>query len=115
MISNTCYELINTSCGLLSYWKRYLGTTDSPVLEYVCPRFEYAENLKNYYRYVAWAEDYNQTEENYWVYAVLQDHEVVDYFKDRESAEAEALNQYDLGYTSSLYVVQITTRYDDWN
>ena len=46
------------------------------------------------------------------VYAVLQDHEVVDYFKDRESAEAEALNQYDLGYTSSLYVVQITTSYD---
>jgi len=66
MISNTCYELINTSCDLLSYWKRYLGTTDSPVLEYVCPRFEYAENLKDYYRYVAWAEDYNQSEENYW-------------------------------------------------
>ena len=65
MISNTCYEIINTSCDLLSYWKRYLGTTDSPVLEYVCPRFEYAENLKDYYRYVAWAEDYNQTEENY--------------------------------------------------
>jgi len=65
MISNTCYELINTSCDLLSYWKRYLSTTDSPVLEYVCPRFEYAENLKDYYRYVAWAEDYNQSEENY--------------------------------------------------
>ena len=46
------------------------------------------------------------------MYAVLQDHEVIDYFKDRDSAEAEALNQYDLGYTSSLYVVQITTSYD---
>lgn len=46
------------------------------------------------------------------MYAVLQDHEVVDYFKDKESAEAEAFNQYELGYTSNLYVVQITTNYD---
>ena len=46
------------------------------------------------------------------MYAVLQDHEVVDYFKDRESAEAEALNQYDLGYTDHLYVVQIVSKYD---
>jgi len=31
----------------------------------VCPRYELSENLKDYYRYIAWAEDYNQSEENY--------------------------------------------------
>ena len=65
MISNTCYELINTSCDLLSYWKRYLDSPHQPVLEYVCPRFEYSENLKDFYRYVAWAEDYDQLDELY--------------------------------------------------
>jgi len=62
MITNTCYELINTSCDLLGYWKPRLGIqTIGPI----CPRYEYAENLKDFYRYVAWAEDYDQTDENY--------------------------------------------------
>ena len=62
MISNTCYELINTSCDLIDYWESRLHLHFKAN---ICPRFEYAENLKDYYRYVAWAEDYNQSEENY--------------------------------------------------
>ena len=46
------------------------------------------------------------------MFAVIQDDEVIDYFKTKEEAEYEAFNQFELGYTSSLYVVQITTRYD---
>ena len=63
MISNTCYELINTANGLINYWMPRQGRPD--LLKYVCPRYELSENLKDYYRYVAWAEDYDQSEENY--------------------------------------------------
>ena len=65
MISNTCYDLINLSCDLINYWKGWLERDSSPILESVCPRFEYSENLKDYYRYIAWAEDYDQLDEAY--------------------------------------------------
>jgi hypothetical protein len=47
------------------------------------------------------------------MYAVLQDDEVLDYFNDKDAAEYEAFNQYELGNTGRLYVVQIITKYDD--
>ena len=62
MISNTCYELINTACDLIGYWQPRL---ERGMIGVICPRYELSENLKDYYRYVAWAEDYNQSEENY--------------------------------------------------
>ena len=46
------------------------------------------------------------------MYAVLQDHEVVDYFKDKDKAEYVAFEQFELGYTDHLYVVQIVSKYD---
>jgi hypothetical protein len=46
------------------------------------------------------------------MYAVLQEDEVIDYFRDKDSAEAEAFNQFELGNTFRLYVVQIITDYD---
>jgi hypothetical protein len=46
------------------------------------------------------------------VYAVLQEDEVIDYFRDKDSAEAEAFNQFERGNTFRLYVVQIITDYD---
>ena len=63
MISNTCYELINTSTGLINYWKPRLQKAE--LLQYVDPIYEYKENIKDLYRYVAWAEDYDQSEEYY--------------------------------------------------
>ena len=64
MISNTCYELINTSHDLIMYWKRILANPEE-VLSTVDPWRVYRENQVDYYRYLAWAEDYNQSEENY--------------------------------------------------
>ena len=46
------------------------------------------------------------------MYAVLQEDEVIDYFRDKDSAEAEAFNQIERGNTFRLYVVQIITDYD---
>jgi hypothetical protein len=46
------------------------------------------------------------------MYAVLQEDEVIDYFRDKDSAEVEAFNQFELGNTFRLYVVQIITDYD---
>ncbi len=63
MISNTCYELINTSTDLINYWSRVLH--NKALLQYVDPLHEYKENHLDLYRYIAWAEDYNQSEENY--------------------------------------------------
>jgi hypothetical protein len=63
MISNTCYELINTSTDLINYWQPRL--TNKVLLQYVDPVHEYKENHLDLYRYIAWAEDYNQSEENY--------------------------------------------------
>ena len=37
------------------------------LLQYVDPIYEYKANIKDLYRYIAWAEDYNQSEENYWM------------------------------------------------
>jgi hypothetical protein len=36
------------------------------------------------------------------MYAVLQEDEVIDYFRDKDSAEAEAFNQFELGNTFSF-------------
>ena len=47
------------------------------------------------------------------MYAVIQDHEVIDYFDDREGAEQCAMDQYDLRNTGSLYVVQIINDYSE--
>ena len=63
MISNTCYEVINTAADLIEYWQPRL--TSEPLLRYVDPIYEYKENIKDFYRYVAWAEDYDQQDENY--------------------------------------------------
>ena len=63
MISNTCYELINTSTDLINYWSKRL--TNETLLQYVDPIHEYKSNLIDLYRYIAWAENYNQSEENY--------------------------------------------------
>ena len=63
MISNTCYELINTSTDLMNDWSKRL--TNKALLQYVDPLYEYKENHLDLYRYIAWAEDYNQSEENY--------------------------------------------------
>ena len=46
------------------------------------------------------------------MYAVLQEDEVIDYFRDKDSAEAEAFNQFERGNTFRLYVVHIITDYD---
>ena len=46
------------------------------------------------------------------MYAVLQEDEVIDYFRDKDSAEAEAFYQFERGNTFRLYVVQIITDYD---
>jgi len=46
------------------------------------------------------------------MYAVLQEDEVIDYFNDRDAAEAEAFKQFELGNTFRLYVVDIVTDYD---
>jgi len=46
------------------------------------------------------------------MYAVIQDDEVVDYFKDKDEAEYVAFTQFELGYTNNLYVVQIISKYD---
>ena len=43
------------------------------------------------------------------MYAVLQDDEVIDYFNDRDRAEYVAFEQFELGNTGRLYVVQIIT------
>ena len=64
MISNTCYELINTAHDLIKYWKRILANPEV-VLSTVDPWREYRENHVDYYRYLAWAESYDQSEENY--------------------------------------------------
>jgi hypothetical protein len=64
MISNTCYELINTATELINFWtKRLYG--EGVLLQYVDPIYEYKENHIDLYRYIAWAEDYDQSEENY--------------------------------------------------
>ena len=63
MISNTCYELINTSTDLINYWKPRLHKAE--LLQYVDPIHEYKENIKDLYRYIAWAEDYDQSDELY--------------------------------------------------
>lgn len=47
------------------------------------------------------------------MYAVLQGNEVVDYFNDKDSAEYIAFEQYELGHTEGLYVVEIITDYDN--
>ena len=47
------------------------------------------------------------------MYAVIQDHEVIDYFEDRESADQCAFDQYDLKDRGSLYVVQIINDYTE--
>ena len=46
------------------------------------------------------------------MYAVLQGNEVIDYFRDKDEAEHVAFEQYELGYTDGLYVVQIISKYD---
>lgn len=46
------------------------------------------------------------------MYAVLQNNEVVDYFRDKDKAEYVAFEQFELGYTEGLYVVEIITNYD---
>jgi hypothetical protein len=47
------------------------------------------------------------------MYAVIQDHEVIDYFEEREGAEQCALDQYDVKNQGSLYVVQIINDYTE--
>lgn len=45
------------------------------------------------------------------MFAVLQDHEVVEYYSNREDAENCALEQFELGYEKHLYVVELLTDY----
>ena len=61
MISNTCYDLINISTDLINYWTRVLH--NKALLQYVDPIYEYKSNHIDLYRYIAWAEDYDQSEE----------------------------------------------------
>ena len=46
------------------------------------------------------------------MFAVIQEDEVIDYFKTKEEAEYEAFYQFELGNTFRLYVVQIISKYD---
>jgi hypothetical protein len=46
------------------------------------------------------------------MFAVIQEDEVIDYFKTKEEAEYEAFKQFELGNTFRLYVVQIISNYD---
>jgi hypothetical protein len=55
MTSNVTYECINTANDCLRYWKRLI-TSGDVILQYVDPLYEYSENRKDYYRYLAWAE-----------------------------------------------------------
>ena len=64
MISNTCYELINTATDLINFWTKRL-TGEGSLLQYVDPIYEYKTNHIDLYRYIAWAEDYDQSEEYY--------------------------------------------------
>lgn len=45
------------------------------------------------------------------MFAVLQDHEVVEYFRNKQDADNCALEQSELGYNSNLYVVELLTDY----
>lgn len=63
MISNTCYELINNSTQLIKTWTRNLN--NKSLYQYVDPVYEYKANHIDLYRYIAWAEDYDQSDENY--------------------------------------------------
>ena len=64
MISNTCYELINTATELINFWHKRLNG-DGVLLQYVDPIYEFKMNHIDLYRYISWAEDYDQSEENY--------------------------------------------------
>ena len=46
------------------------------------------------------------------MYAVIQDHEVVDYFEDETQANNEYLSCIEFGETESLYVVKLIRKYD---
>lgn len=63
MISNTTYEVINTAHDCLGYWKPRL--TNPEHLKTVDPIYEYTENLKDYYRYLAWAEEHITVGDDY--------------------------------------------------
>lgn len=46
------------------------------------------------------------------MFAVIQGHEVVDYFSDQTAAENEYLNCIEHDDTDDLYVVQLIRKYD---
>ena len=46
------------------------------------------------------------------MFAVIQNHEVVDYFSDQTAADNEYLNCIDHDDIESLYVVKIIRKYD---
>ena len=46
------------------------------------------------------------------MYAVIQDHEVIDYFNDQTAADNEYLNCIEYGNTEGLYVVKLIRSYD---
>jgi hypothetical protein len=46
------------------------------------------------------------------MYAVIQDHEVVEYFSDQQSADNEYLNCIDHDDIDALYVVKIVRAYN---
>ena len=63
MISNTTYEVINSTVDCLAFWKPRLNNPEN--LKTVDPIYEYCENLKNYYSYLAWADERTTYSEDY--------------------------------------------------
>ena len=62
MISNTAYEVANTAVDLINYWRPRLSGS---LLKTVDPVYEYTENLKDYYRYLAWIDETITPDEDY--------------------------------------------------
>lgn len=47
------------------------------------------------------------------MYAVLQEHEVIDYFESKELADQCAFNEWEQGRTYNLYVVEIVGNWEN--
>ena len=62
-VYNVTYDCINSSHDLIGYWKPRLHNPDN--LQTVDPVFEYKENLRDYYRYLAWAEEHITVGDDY--------------------------------------------------
>lgn len=63
MITNTTYDCINTAYDCNRYWKRLIKE-DEVIIKYD-PIYEYTETLKDYYIYLAWANDTMTESDNY--------------------------------------------------